>query len=246
MFETSFFVNFLNKFYMFLGAVLKSSLVGRAWYGMLKIFKKYSNGSFFVKLFGQSITRLNLNETSFIYRVVDRLVNFLPLQLKKLYKRFEPIFKDSMFFKLLILLTRNLSALIAIFMVFVLIVPHKTSFIEWNNKYSTFGVILFFILFLIKTMVEDDTRLQVKAINAFFYIFMIIVIAGQIFSFDALLSLRFFVFYITCFLLVLIMVSSIKNREQLSTFIEIVLVGVTLCGIYGLYKCVKGVPVIVF
>lgn len=244
MFETSFFINVFNRMALFLSIVFKNSLMGRAWQALKKGVQKLAGGSLFVKLMKAPLSRFSFNENSLIYRWVDGLINFLPELLKKFYKRFEAVFETSRLFKLILFFARNLSVLIALFMVAVFVIPHKISFIEWNNMYSAYAVILFFFLFLIKAMKEGDTRIQVKAINVFFYIFLIMVIVGQVTSFDFSLSLRFLIFYFTCFLLVIMMVSSIKTKEELSTFIELVLVGVTFCGLYGLYQSVKGVPVI--
>lgn len=243
MFETSFFVNVFNKVALFISVVFKNSLIGSAWQALKKVFQKLAQTSFFVKLAKLQFSKYSFNENSLLYRWMDRLINFLPWLLKKLYVRFEAAFKNSVLFRIVAFFARNLSALIALFMLVVFVVPHKTSFISWNNMYTAYAVILFFILFMIKAMIEEDTRIQVKAVNVFFYIFVIMVIYGLVTSFSFSLSLRFLVFHFTCFMLVLMMVSAIKTKEELTTFIELVLVGATLCGLYGLYQAVKGVPV---
>lgn len=243
MLETSFFYNLFSKIALFIKTVIANSLIGRGWQALKRVFQRLASGSVFVRLFKFQLSKYSFNENSLLYRWMDRLINFFPWLLKKLYKRFEAVFENSYLFRLIMFFAKHLSVLIALFMMVVFVVPHSTSFIQWNNKYTVYAVILFFILFMLKAMKEEDTRFQVKAINVFFYIFIIMVIYGLVTSFNFSLSLRFLAFHFTCYMLVMMMVSSIKTKDELSTFIELVLVGATLCGLYGLYQAVKGVPV---
>jgi O-antigen ligase len=55
-------------------------------------------------------------------------------------------------------------------------------------------------------------------------------------------SMKFFIFYITCFLLVLIIVSGIRSGQSLERLIEVLMIGTSLTGLYAIYQRIKGIP----
>lgn len=243
MFETSFIINNFIKLFHLVSVVFNNSVFGRVILALFNGTKKAFKKSYFVGL----LTRTSpypYHEESLFYRGLDHVINFVPQLLKKLYKKFEAIFSGSLLFRLVMVIAQNVSVVIALFMVAVFIVPHQTARIKWDNMYSAYAAILCLLLFLLKAMKEKETRFQTKALSTLFYTFVLMVVAGQFFSVEPRLSLRFLVFYMTCFIFVLLMVSSIRTKEQLSTVTELMLVGVSLSGLYGIYQGIRGVPVI--
>ncbi len=243
MFETSFFINGFNKLFHALSVVFQNSLFGKAILAICCGLKKAFDRSYLVGLLRKPSSN-RYHEESLFYRGLDQVINFVPMLLKRLYKRFEPTFSNSLFFKLIMIIAQNVSVVIALFMVAVFVIPHQTAHLKWDNMYSAIAAIFCFLLFLLNTMKEKDLRFQVKPFSVFFYAFALMVVVGQIFSVEPSLSFRFFVFYMACFIFVFLMVSSIRSRDQLSTFIELMLVGVSISGLYGIYQGIKGVPII--
>jgi hypothetical protein len=91
--------------------------------------------------------------------------------------------------------------------------------------------------------VSGRTRVDLKAVDLMFVVFMLSTIMSVVCSLYPVESLRVLMFYITCFVFVFIMVNSIDSGDKLQSFIEILLTGVTLCGLYGVFQAVEGVPV---
>lgn len=206
--------------------------------------------SWFSKLFKGSVILGFIKKDGYLVLIWDKsrfsrfinwFFNLIPNFLGMLNARFEKAFEGSRFFRLVRFLARNVPILTALFLAYAIVVPHD----YWENLYSSIAVLVLFCLFLIDAMTDKKVRFAVKAIDVFMFIFMLMAVLAQMFSVYPSLSLRFFVFYMTDFMLMLLLVSSIKTREQLATVLEIILVGAALCGLYGLYQQITGVPVIV-
>ena len=155
-----------------------------------------------------------------------------------LYDRLKPWFQKSLIYRVLNF-CRHVAELGALFVLASLIIPYS----YWNNRYSTLAAV---ILWAVphKTMGDRSVRFAVKAIDLFMFLFMLCILLAHVFSAYPQLSLRFLVFYGTDFLIMLILVSSIRTKEQFSTVLEIIMVGVALAGLYGFYQGIVGVPII--
>lgn len=205
-------------------------------------FSNLYNGSVVVGFLSKDGILSRNWETSIAFRGLDRLFNFIPDLLKKLFAKFHIAFEGSLLFRLISFLSRNVPVLTAVFLAVSLVVPHN----YWNNLYTSIAVLILFGLFLINTMVDKEAKFASKAIDVFLFIFMITVILAQVLSVYPALSLRFFAMYFTNFVLVFLLASSIKTKEQLADVIEIILIGAVLFGLYGVYQAIKGVPVLAY
>jgi O-antigen ligase len=175
---------------------------------------------------------------SAIYNLLDKVFNFPARVSRRFYEGRKAIFGESYAFRLLSLFTRNFHMLLALTLVVLLAVPDA----KWSNAYGTIMVLGFFVLFFLKSATEK-ADFNIKSMDFYLLLFMLAVVLSQVFSIFPGLSLRFMVFYINCFLFVLLIVSSVRTSEQLGQFIETVLVGITLTGLYGIWQAIAGVPV---
>lgn len=155
------------------------------------------------------------------------------------YDKRQQVFTSSHVYKLIILAADNLHVLVSFGLFLTLIIPHSF----WYNIFTTMMVIGLVILFFVKTIVNKDTYFRYKYIDFYLALFTISILLAQIFSIFPSLSLRFLVFHLNCLALVLVLVNSIRSKEQLSTVIESVLMGVTFVGLYAILQRIKGVPV---
>lgn len=176
---------------------------------------------------------------SYIFRLADALVNLPQRMLHPLYKKAGAAFTESFFFKIILLVLNRLHMLVAFFLFVMLIVPHK----YWNNVYSLAVVLILLLLFFLKTVVEGRTGFHLKIFNVFLLLFVLCVILAEVFSIIPKESLRFLAFYFTCFIMVLLLMGSVRNRDELSAVIAVILAGMTISGLYGMYQKVVGIPV---
>jgi len=178
-------------------------------------------------------------ETSFAFRQVDGLINLPYRLLRPLYEKAEPAFKESILFKVLLLFIDRLHMLTAFFLFIALIVPHA----YWYNVYSTIAVVVLLVLYFIRAVVNGRSGLCSGLIGVFLAIFAICVILAEVFSIIPGESLRFFAFYLTCFMLVLLLAASVRDRKDLMEVIVVIMAGLAVSGLYGVYQYVRGIPV---
>lgn len=207
---------------------------------ILNFFKKLVNGSSIVAFFKRDGFLVRHWNNSIFFRSLEWLFKGISVLLTKLYKRFQKAFENSFIFKFILFLAKNVHIVTAVYLMVLFIVPNQ----YWRNVFSLIAIISLLCLFLINTAVNKDIRLNTKAIDVYLFLFMLSIVIAQVLSVSTALSMRFFVLHFLNFGLVILLASSIRTREQLQTVIEIILVGVAITGLYGVYQGIKGVPVI--
>lgn len=174
------------------------------------------------------------------YRVFDWIVNLLPRLFGALYRRFESLFEGSAIFFRLGTLSGNLGLVAGLLMALLLVVPQG----YWNNLYSLIGALLLTCLFLVYAMRKGGRRFRTELISPYLLAFACIVALAFLFSSSRSLSLRFFLFHFTCMLLVLVIVSSVKDRKSLNGFLIAMLSGFAIAVLYGCYQARTGVEIV--
>ena len=240
MFESSVIVQWLTKPVQYFIKLWRDSLTYRLICCFSSWFVNVWNNSSIIGWFRKDGVLVRMWEHSAILRFADWLLNLIPNLLGSLYDRLKPWFQKSLIYRVLNFLAGHVAELGALFVLASLIIPYS----YWNNRYSTLAAVILLGLFLIKTMGDRSVKFAVKAIDLFMFLFMLCILLAHVFSAYPQLSLRFLVFYGTDFLIMLILVSSIRTKEQFSTVLEIIMVGVALAGLYGFYQGIVGVPVI--
>ncbi len=126
------------------------------------------------------------------------------------------------------------------FLAVMLLVPHDS----WNNMYAFVGVVGLFVLFALGSAARPSHRLEMVELGPYLTLFMGFVCYALLTSISTRLSLRFFIFHLTAFLLALLVVSSVKRYEQLQLIAVLAVVGLTVAALYGCYQGVVGVDVV--
>ncbi len=175
---------------------------------------------------------------SIIYRITYRLLNTPALFARKFYERHEGTFSGSYTFKVVKSLLRKFEILTGLCLALIVIVPHD----RWNNAYSSIIIFFLLLLYFVKTVVWKYMALELGTLDFMFFIFILSVVLAALLSVFPALSIKYLLFYISCFILLLIMTSSIKNGRNLERLIEIFLVGITITGLYGIWQRMAGVP----
>jgi len=174
------------------------------------------------------------------YRVFDWVVNLFPGLFGALYRRFESQFESSAIFAWLGRLSDKLALLAGLFMALLLVVPQG----YWNNVYSLLAALLLACLFLIYAMRNRGERFRTELISPYLLAFACMVAAAFVLSTSRALSLRFFLFHFTCMLLVLVIVSTVRDRTSLYCFLVAMLAGFAVAVLYGCYQAKTGVEIV--
>ena len=215
------------------------------------------NSSFFMNITGRIVRFIRLSlDSSIIVHIITKkscisgawencLIKSIILWLlmlpekifKNLFEKIEGRFKANIAHKAIIIIINNIHLLTAVMLFISLASPFK-----WNNLYASIMLtILTFLLFL-KPAVTGEDGMNARIISFYVVVFVLAIIAAQVFSTSPGDSLRFFVFYANCFMIVLL-IGSIKNTAQLRGVIEIILFGVTITGLLGIWVAITGAPV---
>lgn len=241
MFAGSLFVSWLSKLILLIRRISAESVVCRLCRRFAAFISRLFSGSSIIGLFRRDGYLVRIWEHSGVLKLTDWLLNAIPCLLNRLYTRFEAAFEKSLIFRAIRFLSRHTATITALFIAVALVVPHS----RWNNMYTTIAALGLLLLFLVKAMTDGETRLAVKVLDVFLFIFILMTVLAQVFSVFPGLSLRFLVFILTDLAIMLVLVSSIKTKEQFSTVLEIILAGAALSGLYGVYQSIRGVPVVV-
>lgn len=205
-------------------------------------------GTFFKAIFsGSSIVNFVMRdgsigrsyEGSLLFRIIDGLLNLPQRLLHPLYKKAEPVFQENFLFKWALFLLDRIHLLVAVFLFVVLIVPHQ----YFYNVYSTIAIVALLALYFMRTVVDGKTGFHTGAFNVFLVFFIACVVFAEVFSIMPHESLRFLAFYLTCFMLVLLLIGTIRSKRNMNEALAVVLVGMSLAGVYGVYQKIIGVPV---
>lgn len=164
----------------------------------------------------------------------------LPLKLlKALYRVWKPMWDGSVAYSFGTLLGRCSAALVGLFALWMLVSPHE----KWNNIYGFLAAVALFALYAVGCSNRRKT-LEVGRLGPYFAFYVLFITLGLVCSFSVSLSLRFFLFHMTCFLLTAVLVSAVDSYRQLKTFLILAAVGLAVAALYGCYQGYIGVEVV--
>ena len=173
-------------------------------------------------------------------RVAAGVINIPCALAKWIYKAAGRLWDGSAVFQVLSPIGAVAWAPLGLLIAVILCAPHD----EWDNLYGFIGVLLVTVLFLVGAMTRSRQRLQIERLGPYMTLYMAFICYGLLASFSLSLSMRFFVFHTTCFLIVLLLISSITKYAQLHRMLGIVAVGLGAASAYGCYQSYVGVEVV--
>lgn len=159
--------------------------------------------------------------------------------LKALYRALSGLWDGSLAFRGLTALGRSAAALVGLFTLWMLVSPHEA----WNNMYGFLAAAAVFALYSVGCA-DREGRLEVGRFGPYFAFYAVFIALGLVGSFSRSLSLRFFLFHMTCFLLAVVTVSAVREYRQLKTLLILAGVGLTAAALYGCYQGYIGVEVV--
>lgn len=230
-YENSFFkkiIDFIINAFKKLNVFYENSICGHTMKKLTEILCNSAILGFFFKKGRLS----RWYEESLFFAGLNAIVNFPSKILKKVYLKFEDVFLESKIITLVRNVLSRMEIIAGILVVLLMIVPND----RWNNRYNLIIAIALLALVFINTIIQRNWVFNVKAMDFTLVIFIITVVISSIATFFE--SVNFLAFHITCFMLVLATVSFLKTEKALKTFIEIMLMGVVLIGLYGMWQVV--------
>lgn len=172
-------------------------------------------------------------------RLLTALINLPCALVKTIYRAGRTLWNGSFFFRLLTGVGRQGAAVLGLLMLVMLVAPHDS----WNNVYGFLGMLAVTALFICGTA-NSRERLDFVRVGPYVTFFFAFVCIAFVTSGSVSLSLRFFLFHVTCLLIVLVLVSGIHSVRQLEGVLWLTEGGLLLASLYGCYQGVVGVAVV--
>lgn len=157
-----------------------------------------------------------------------------------IYKLGRRVWDASVFFRLVTAMGVASFAFLGLFLLVMLCAPHQI----WNNLYGLLGAVALTLLFILGSAVRPRHRLELDRLGPYMVFYMGLMACALVGSLSPGLSLRFFLFHVTSFLLVLLVVSSVRRYEQLHLVVALAVAGITVAALYGCYQGYVGVDVV--
>lgn len=231
----------------------------KTYYKLSNGLKQYLEGSVIASFFTRALAYcFQLVKESYIFSLVSRdglfsrswqhslaariikAVYDIPAKfLHPLWLKIKDYCLSSLAVKIIIYFANTLHIWMGIFVLFLIASPHKA----WSNSYSALAAAAFLFLYIIRMIVREKAKPVFLAINVFLFIFMIAIFLATVLSIAPKESLRLLIFYLTSFIFFTLIILSIESTEQLTQFLGLVLIGLTICGLYGTYQGIVGVPI---
>ncbi|MEG1579566.1 MAG: hypothetical protein RR336_12460, partial [Oscillospiraceae bacterium] len=176
----------------------------------------------------------------FVCRFGTAFINIPCAFAKWIYKKAQGVLSGSLTFRGVAALGHGTWLLMGLFALVMLAAPHA----KWDNTYALFFVIAIGGLFVVGTANRQRLRLELDSLGPYMTIYMVFICIGLVASLSVRLSMRFFVFHITSFLIVLLLVSAVQTYRQLHVTVSLAAVGITIASIYGCIQGIQGVAVV--
>lgn len=230
--KNSFFLSYINDFFIALNSKLKESFIYNLFLNIIIKFNIFLNNSHIWQFFFRKDALDQIWHKSGFVNIINSIFNFPAKTLRRLYLKYEEVFEASLLFKLLHILSDNISNIMGFGLIITIIIPDHM----WYNMYSVLLTLGITLLFIFKSATSGKLKFDLGSLDFSFIVFMIAISMSAILSLFPKSSLNDFIFYIITFLSVLVIVSSTDNTKSLNNIVELLVFGVFLTALYGLYQ----------
>ena len=173
-------------------------------------------------------------------RLFTAVINIPCALLQWIYRLGRRFWDGSLFCRLVAAVGGASFFFLGLLMLAMLVAPHAM----WDNLYALFGALAVTVLFLLGAASRPKHRLELDRLGPYMTLYMGFICYGMAASLAETMSLRFFAFHITAFLIVLVTVSAVRKYEQLQLVVAMAVFGVALAALYGCYQSYIGVDIV--
>jgi putative inorganic carbon (hco3(-)) transporter len=165
-------------------------------------------------------------------KLLNAILNFPLILLKLLFNMFADSWEGSVTLKWGRILLKPFDGFLSIGIFILLVIPDHL----WNNFYSLLIVLVLLMLFVLRAVMYKHKGFEIRDLGIYYPLFFLVVLMSFLTSIDSAESFRFFLFHLTCFLMVLLIVSGLKTNASLSKFIETFITGVFFTALFALWQ----------
>ncbi len=177
---------------------------------------------------------------SWFGRALSWLFNLPVTVAKGVYRLGRGLWDGSVCFRGVTALGRGSWLLLGLFVLVMLVAPHE----KWDNLYAFLAATALFLLYAVGCADRRERKLEVGRMGPWFALYFLFITLGLVTSLSVSMSLRFYLFHLTGFFLVLVAVSAVNTRRQLTAVLVCAAVGLAVASLYGCYQGYIGVEVV--
>lgn len=229
----------LLKFWTALSQAWNDSRTGRAIHRFEAWCERGWHGSALVGFFTREGTLSASWAPSLSCRLLTWLINLPASALHWLYRKLQPYFDGSFFAALAFDMGESTAIAVSWLVALLLSIPYE----RWNNAYSLMGFFLCLLLLVAGGMRRRTFRLNAAAVGPYAVLLAASVCLAVVFSAYRGLSYRFFLFHLTCMILVIVTVSAVRHAGDLVRLAAGAGLGVFTSSAYGVVQRIQGVEV---
>lgn len=234
--QNSFVIRMITSLLRWVVCLWHGSVLGRA----ERTVFRWASGSTVCRVLARDGAVLRSWPESLSCRVITWVVNIPCAIAKWIYNKFPGLWEGSVFFRLVRCIGANVWLTVGALMCVMLCAPHGM----WNNSYALLAMLLITALFFVGCMSRRGLGLQVRELGPYMVLYIGLIGYGLLASFSTTLSMRFFLFHLTCFLIVLLLVSGVRSYRQIHWMVVLMAAGLLVAALYGCYQGYIGVEVV--
>jgi putative inorganic carbon (HCO3(-)) transporter len=225
-YQNSFILSLIVRFWDAVTACFKNSLLYRLCCRIRDLFRD----TLLMWLGSHEGTLSRSWEDSLFCHLVIWCMNLVPNLLHWLYTKAKVTADRSLLCRrVLPFLGRCTLPVLGVMMFALLIIPQQ----RWDNRYSLMAVVFALLLFWLSGANDREQRLGLREIGPWPVLFAFTICLSFLWSKQPSLSLRFLGFGVTCMILVVLLVSAVRNSKQLLGLIACCAAGLFLCCLYA-------------
>lgn len=238
--RNSVFLRFLLAFLDTWSGAGRNSAIGRALDGVEGFFRRQAEESALWTFLWREGSVPRAWPHSLACGLFTGLVNIPCAAAKWLYQALRRLWDGSVCFHLVSAMGGASYFFLGALMLVMLVAPHAI----WNNLYGFAGAAGVLCLFVAGSAARPKVRLELDRLGPYMIFYMGFICIALAASLSTRMSMRFFFFHLTGFLLVLVLVSSVRKYEQLQLTVSLAVLGVSVAALYGCYQGYIGVDII--
>ena len=230
----------LLSFWRQLLPLWESSFLCHIWNAFAGWLSAKWSQSFLVHLFYDESRLSAAWETSRLRLVLEWIFNLPLLLIQAIYRLFRRPFDNSFFATLAFDVGKEAFLAAAWFVALILMIPYK----HWSNGYSVLLFGFVFMLLYLGKMNDLRDRMSLRDVGPYLICYFSAVALSVPLSDYPDLSSRYLIYYVSCALVLLILVNAVENSTQLLRLAGGLGLGVLAAAGYGIYQgVVVGVEV---
>ena len=196
-------------------------------------------------------------ENSSFFKIIQSIINYFLYILRKIYDKIAEYIKNSFMWhfistlntrfdiensftwRLVSILISRFEVILGLYIFIQTVLPHHM----WYNSYALILALAVFLLYVIKCASDRRYGIEIKKFDFALLLFLLISFLSTVTSIVPRDSIRIFVINTIPFLLMIVMLNAIKNKQQLDTIIYFIIAGITIASLYGIWQYINGIEV---